>query len=283
MKTMFDKVTIIGMGFMGGSLGISMLDKKIAKRVTGLGRNLKRLQIARKKGAATDVTVDFKAGITGADLVIIALPVMMVPQAFMDIKPYLKKNTIVTDMGSVKGPIVDKIAIIDAGRNFVGSHPMVGSEKSGIENIKKEIYEKGVCVVTPGNKTDKKKAAVICRFWRLLGMNVIKMQPLEHDKCTAAVSHFPHLAAFAMVVSHEKEILKVKEVIGPGFKDLTRIAASNEELWAEIILMNKAAILKNIDTYVKHLAFLSMLIEKSRIEELKEYIKKSRILRESIK
>jgi len=280
---MFKKVTIVGMGLMGGSLGLSLLDKKITERVTGLGRNLKRLHIAKSKGAATDVTTDHKTGITGADLVVISLPVMMIPQAFMDIKPYLSKNTIVTDMGSVKGAIADKIGLFDTGRNFVGSHPMVGSEKAGIENMKEGLYDKGACIVTPGAQTDKKKAAAVIRLWKTLGMRVSTMTPLEHDKCIAGTSHFPHLAAFAMVVSHEKEILKNKDIIGPGFKDATRIAASNEALWAEIILMNKAEILRNVGAYVKQLAFLSDMIDKSKISDLKEYIKKSRILRESIK
>ena len=279
----FNKVVIIGMGLMGGSLGQSLLQKKIAAKVTGLGRNLKRLSIAKKQGAATDVTTDYKTAITGADLVVISLPVMMIPSAFKEMKPYLSKTTIVTDMGSVKGAIDEKIGLFDSGRNFVGSHPMVGSEKAGIENMKKGLYDKGVCIVTPGKKTDKKKASAVVRLWKALGMNVISMSPEEHDKCTAGISHFPHLAAFAMVVSHEKEILKNKLAIGPGFKDATRIAASNEELWAEIILMNKAEVLRNMDEYVRHLAFLSELIDSSRLDDLKEYIKKSRILRESIK
>ncbi len=283
MKPMFNKVTIVGMGLMGGSLGLSLLDKKLAKNVTGLGRNLKRLQIARKKGAATGVTTDYKTAVTGADLVVIALPVMMIPAAFKDIKPFLSKDTIVTDMGSVKGAICAKIGLFDTGRNFVGSHPMVGSEKAGVEFIIKGLYEKGVCIVTPEKRTDSKKSASITLLWEALGMKVIKMAPKEHDECTAAVSHFPHLAAFAMVVSHEGQIRKNKAVIGPGFKDSTRIAASNEELWSEIILMNKGEILKNIDLYIKQLVLLSGVINDSRLNELKEYIKKSRILRESIK
>jgi prephenate dehydrogenase len=283
MKSMFNKVTIIGMGIMGGSFGLSLLDKKLAKRVTGLGRNLKRLNIARKKGAATDVTTDYKTAVTGADLVVIALPVMMIPAAFKDIKPFLSKGAIVTDMGSVKGAIMSKVGLFDTGRNFVGSHPMVGSEKAGIEFIKKGLYEKGVCIVTPEKGTDGKKTAVITLLWEALGMKVIKMAPKEHDACAAAVSHFPHLAAFAMVVSSEGQIRKNKAAIGPGFKDSTRIAASNEEVWSEIILMNKAEILKNMDIYIKQLARLSGIIAGGRLDELKEYIKKSRILRESIK
>ncbi|MEI7542092.1 MAG: prephenate dehydrogenase [bacterium] len=283
MKPIYNKVTIVGMGLMGGSLGLSLLDKKIAANVTGLGRNIKRLQIAKSKGAATQVTTDYKIAITGANLVIIALPVMMIPVVFNKIKPYLSKTAIVTDMGSVKGAITEKIALFDTNRNFVGSHPMVGSEKAGIEYMKNNLYEKGVCIVTASAKTDKKKAEAVNKLWRLLGMRVIKMSPLEHDKCTAAISHFPHLAAFAMVAANEKNILTHKEAIGPGFKDSTRIAASNEELWAEIIIMNKTEILKNMKVYLNHLVFLSETIEKSRISELKQYIKKSRILRESIK
>jgi prephenate dehydrogenase len=279
----FKKIAIVGMGLMGGSLGFVLLRKKMSTQVVGLGRNIKRLNLAKANKAATLVTLDVEEAITGADLVVIALPVMLIPGAFNDIRPYLSKNAIVTDMGSVKSAIVGRIAKLDVNQNFIGSHPMVGSEKAGIENIKKDLYENGTCIVTPDKRSDRKKTAAIVKFWKAVGMNVIKMNPKEHDKCAAAISHFPHLAAFAMVVSRADEISRNKKTIGPGFKDFTRIAASNEELWSEIMIMNKNEILGNVSSFIRHLKMVSKMIENGKIKELKSYIKKSRILRESIK
>jgi prephenate dehydrogenase len=282
MAFKFKKAVIAGVGLMGGSLGLALRKYRLAKEVVGLGRNLKRLKIARLKGAADSVTTDIAAAVSGADLVIISLPVMMIPSMFRDIKPYLSAAAIVTDMGSVKGAIAGKISGFDSGNNYIGSHPMVGSEKAGVENIKKGLFEGGTCVVTPVNKTAKKNITKITSLWKSLKMRVIKMDPQEHDECMAGISHFPHLAAFAMVVAHEKEIKKCAPVIGPGFRDSTRIAASNEEIWAEIMLMNKKEVLKNIASYKKELDNLYGLLDNSRISELKEYIKRSKELRERL-
>jgi len=215
--------------------------------------------------------------------VVIALPVMMIPAMFADIKPYISKDTIVTDMGSVKGGIAEKISGLDPGNNFIGSHPVVGSEKSGVENIVSGLYEGGMCIVTPGKNSDKKKTAKIAVLWKELGMKVKKMTPREHDACMASLSHFPHLAVFAMVTASADALSKNKNAAGQGFKDSTRIAASNESIWPDIFLMNKKEVLKNIKAYNKELENLYGMIDSGRMDGLKSYIKNARELRESIK
>ncbi len=279
----FKKAVIIGMGLMGGSLGLALRKYKLAKEVVGLGRNIKRLNMAKAAGAADSVTVDVKDAVTGADLVVISLPVMMIPVMFKQIQPFLSKASIVTDMGSVKGSICSKISKFDTGRNFIGSHPMVGSEKAGVENIKNGLYENGTCIITADKGSDKKKAAAVSGLWKSLKMNIISMTPEAHDKCMAGISHVPHLAAFAMVSAQEKELLGNKKAIGPGFKDSTRIAGSNEEIWAEILLMNKKEVLENMKKYRAQLDLLASMIDGSRMAELKKYIAKARRLRDGIK
>jgi prephenate dehydrogenase len=278
-KLKFTKVAIIGMGFMGGSLGFDLNKLKTCGSVIGIGRNEGRLRKAKVKRACTHTTRHFEEGVKGADLVVISLPVLLIPQVFSRIKPYLEKHAIVTDMGSTKSDIVSKIDQIDSGRNFVGSHPMVGSEKTGILNIKPGLYKGGTCVVTPSKKTSKIAEKRIVAFWRALGMKVIVMSPEEHDRAAGRISHFPHLASFVMTNMAGDVISKNRQIIGPGFKDATRIAASSEDIWAEVFLSNKKEVLKDIDTAIEELDALSQMIYLNKVRELKEYIKKARLLR----
>jgi len=278
-KSKYSKVTIIGMGLMGGSLGRALLKKKLAKNVTGLGRNMSRLKVAKKKGAATHVTLDIEEGVKGADIVVISLPVMLIPSMFVQIQPFLDKKTIVTDMGSVKASIVETIKLFDRNRCFVGSHPMVGSEKTGIYNIKERLYEGGVCIVAGGNK---KKASKIAAFWKKAGMKVIPMAPSKHDKLISGVSHFPHLLSFMLINTQAGTINKNRSAIGPGFMDATRIAASGEDIWAEIMIANKKEVINNIKTAREELLKIKKMIAFNKMKGIKEYIRKARILRESL-
>jgi prephenate dehydrogenase len=279
----FGKVAIIGMGLMGGSFGYDLNRLKLCGNITGIGRNEGRLKKAKLKNAFTRTTRRFDEGVRGADLVVISLPVLLIPQVFAKIRPYLGKNTVVTDMGSTKGDIVSKIEQIDTGRNFVGSHPMVGSEKTGIQNLRPGMYRGGTCIVTPAQKTNKAFVKRIVSLWRALGMKVLTLSPQEHDRVIARVSHFPHLAAFVMVNMAKDAILKNRDAIGPGFRDSTRIGASNEDIWAEIFLSNKKEVLNDIDIAIEELDALSQMIYLNKVKELKEYIKKARVLRETVR
>lgn len=282
-KIKLTKVAIIGMGFMGGSLGFDLNRLKTCGAVMGIGRNEARLKTAKIKKACTHVTRHFEEGVKGADLVVICLPVLLIPAVFSRIKPYLEKDAVVTDMGSTKSDIVRKIDEIDTMRNFVGSHPMVGSEKTGVINLKPGLYRGGTCVVTPSNKTSGAALKKIIAFWKMLGMKVTVLSPEAHDRAVARISHFPHLASFIMATMAEEVINKNKEVIGPGFKDATRIAASSEDIWAEVFLSNKKEVLKDIDIAIEELDALSQMIYLNKVKELKDYIKKARLLREKLK
>lgn len=275
-------VAIIGMGFMGGSLGVILLRKKICSNVIGIGRNLKKLKLALKKKAATYITTDLKKGVKNADIVIISLPVNLIPASFMKIKPYLSENTIVTDMGSVKGVVIEKIGKVDDGRNFIGSHPMVGSEKAGIKNIIPEIFQNGTCIVTPEKNSDRQKLEKVEKFWELIGMKVVKMDAKHHDQLICRISHFPHIVSFLLTNMATKIIRENKEIIGRGFKDITRIAASDEEIWTDIFIANKIEILKNIDIAIEELDSLYQMIYLNKAKELKNYILNAKKLRVKI-
>ena len=283
MAFKFKKVAIVGAGLMGGSLGRLLLKKKLAGEVVAVGRSLKRLNEAKKLKAATSVTTDIEAGVKDADLVVICVPVALIPVMFMKMQHALGKNTIVTDMGSVKAGVVARISVIDKNRNFVGSHPMVGSEKTGIKNIREEMFAKGACIVTPEKNTDKRKTAKVIAFWKKLGMKVMQMGTEEHDKAVSGLSHLPHLLSFLLVNSQAGNIKKHPAAVGSGFKDMTRIAASGEEIWSEIFVMNKKELLRDIDAFINALDSVRGVIEFNKMDEIKDLIKKARLTREKIK
>ena len=274
-----NKVTIVGMGLMGGSLGRALIKKKIAKNVTGLGRNLKRLKLAKAKKAATSVTTDIEEAVQGADIVVISLPVLLIPSMFARMQPFLGKKSIVTDMGSVKGSVVNVIKSFDKGKCFVGSHPMVGSEKTGIKNIKENLYRGGTCIVTKAGS--KKKVNKVAAFWRGVGMKVTIMPVSKHDKLVSGISHFPHLLSFMLINTQQGIIRGNKNVIGQGFRDTTRIAASGEEIWSEIFVANKKEVIDDIKTARDELLKLKKMIAFNKLKKIKDYIKKARDLRET--
>lgn len=277
----FNNVAIIGMGLMGGSLGLSLVSGKLCGKVTGIGRNIGRLNKALAKKACHKITVSYEDGVKDADLVVISLPVFMIPAAFAAIRPYLKKSAIVTDMGSVKEMICGKIAQIDRAGCFTGSHPMAGSEKNGIENIIPGLYRDAVCIVTPGK--NKKAAGKVARFWKSLGMKVVSMKPVEHDEKTALISHAPHLMAFASVLAARGVIEKSPHVIGPGFKDHTRIAASDAEIWAEIFTANKRELLAALDAVVKQAQDMASMVEMNDMKALRGIINSAAELRRKVR
>lgn len=285
MKAGFKKVAIAGMGLMGGSLGRALLERKLAREVTGVGRNMKKLKLAVEKKAATSVTTDYKAGFTGADLIVLSVPVDMIPVIFRDNYRFMDPSCVVTDMGSVKGAIVGEIEKIEKSfhgrRNiFVGSHPMVGSEKTGIANSFAGMFEGGTCIITPTVNTDKKRVEVIRTVWKALGMKTVEMTPQEHDEKISGVSHLPHMLAFLLSNMESGVINNDREIIGNGFRDATRIGASSEEIWSGIFVENRRALSADIDRAINGLNKMKTLLAGSDINGLKRYIRNARKTRE---
>jgi len=282
MSFKYNKITIAGMGFMGGSLGIEIHKRKLARVIKGYSGDIDRLKIAQHKGAITDYTTDIEDAVKYSDIVFICQNVLSIPAKYKQMYKYIESKTAVTDIGSVKGYIVDSIRNTDRHRLFVGSHPMVGSEKRGIENIRQHLYEGGVCIITPDKYTDPKKAAVIKDFWTTIGMETIELAPNVHDSYVAGISHLPHLLAFALTNSQKNIIKNYKNVIGPGFKDTTRIAASGEEIWSEIFMANSKELIKKTDEYLKEVRRFRSAVDKKQKAKIVSMIKNSRVLREAL-
>ncbi len=282
MSFKYNKITIAGMGFMGGSLGLEIQKKKLARVVKGFSKDAERLNIACQKGAITDFTTNIEDAVKYSDIVVLCQNVTLIPEKYKEMYPYIEAKTAVTDVGSVKKYIVDNIRRTDKHRLFVGSHPMVGSEKRGVNNIKDNLYEGGVCIVTPDKYSDKKKTGIIKDFWRAMGMETIELSPAGHDGYVAGISHLPHLLAFALTNSQKDIITNLKKVIGKGFKDTTRIAASGEEIWSDIFITNNKELVKKTDAYIREVRKLRALVAGRKRLRLMKIIKSSRLLREAL-
>jgi len=272
MSRLFEKAAIIGTGLIGGSLGGIMRRDGIAGRVVGIGRSKDNLDNALGRGLIDEAQTDAKKGVQGADLVVLCCPVGKFEEVARLIKPYLRDQAVVTDVGSVKGALAHRLEdIFHLKARYVPAHPIAGSERSGAEAADLELFRGAKCILTPTAKTDTRALGLVTDLWEATGAIVERMTPEEHDMILAAVSHMPHVAAFALVDAVESmpEGEKALGYAAGGFKDTTRIAASHEDVWRDICLLNRQNIIKTLDAYHEALWRLRDIIESGDAEALR--------------
>jgi prephenate dehydrogenase len=236
MNVHWPTVAIVGVGLIGGSLGRALLARKLAKRVIGVGRSQASLDTARRAGAVTETSLD-PAAVAEADLVVVTTGVRSIPRLLDAVDQAIGTGTLVTDAGSTKASIVaawEKRRKSRRGR-FVGSHPLAGSHRRGPEAADAELFTGRVTVVTPAAATPPADVAAIGEFWSALGATVYMMSPRDHDRIVAATSHAPHVMAAAIAVATPPATLPFT---AGGWRDTTRIAGGDAELWADILLDN---------------------------------------------
>ncbi len=248
---MFNKVTIAGLGLIGGSIALSLRNKIPNINIVGITRNIDSLPRTPKIECFNKITnYDNLEHLKGSDIVVISTIVSAIPTTFKTIKKFITHNTIVTDVGSVKEWVIKEIN----DKYFLGSHPMAGSEKSGIENSDPEIFENSLCVITPYRNSEK-QIEKVSNFWKTLGMKVLVLPPDIHDKIVAETSHFVHLISF--IISSVLSQSDFSEnlfygVFGKGLLDTTRISNSNPNLWVDILQKNKQNVLKIFDKFIEY-------------------------------
>ncbi len=233
----FNKIAIIGMGLIGGSLALFIKKNKLAGQVVGVARHKATLDLAIKRRAIDRGSLSLDI-IKGAELVILATPVDNLLDSRKQILKIAGKDCLITDVGSTKSEIVSLLE--KTFPNYLGSHPLAGSEKSGIVNANADIFKGSLCILTPTGKTRKNALARIKKLWARAGARVILLSPEEHDRILSFTSHLPHIVSFSLINSIPVEFLKFAS---GGLKDTTRIAASNPKLWKGIFRTNKVATL----------------------------------------
>lgn len=249
----FGKVVVFGTGLIGGSFALALKEAGAVEEVVGFGRTPSTLRAAQALGVIDRAGINPAHEIPDADIVLVATPVAQMPEIFARIVPYLGPNTIVTDGGSTKGDVVAAARAAFRGHigKFVPAHPIAGAENSGPAAARADLYRGKKVVVTalPENKDDRLDR--VKRAWALCGADVYELTPEAHDRVFAAVSHLPHLLSYALV--HDLAVRDDAELFftfaASGFRDFTRIAASHPEMWRDICLANRVALLEELDRY----------------------------------
>ncbi len=249
---MFQKVTVVGVGLIGGSLARVLKEKGLAQTIIGTGRSRESLEKALALGVI-DRTGDLSDGVVDADLVVLAAPVGSFEKIAQEIGPRLKPGAIVTDVGSVKGALARRIeGLLPASIRYVAGHPIAGKERFGVAESSAALFRGAACILTPTDKTDPDALALVRAIWTAAGARVIEMDPDLHDHIFAAVSHLPHVAAFALMCAVAELNADGADYLGfsgAGFKDFTRIAASSPEMWRDICLLNRDNLIEMIDRF----------------------------------
>ncbi len=254
-------VTIIGAGLLGGSAALAIKARDPQVHVAGVGRRRKSLDEALRVGAIDSAHFDAGEVAGLSDLVILATPVRAFSPHLRSIAGKLKRGALVTDVGSTKAQVVRNAErILGKGGPFVGSHPMAGSERKGPSHADANLFDGATCIVTPTKNTPARLVGRAKRLWRSLGMRVLEMPPVSHDKAVANVSHLPHAIASLLMLLPDKAELSAA---GPGFRDMTRLASGDPEVWRDIMLTNRTAILRAIDRMDDSLVHLRDLVEMS--------------------
>ena len=278
---MFNKVAIMGVGLMGGSLGMAMKKHRLAEHVIGVSAHASSLEEAVKNKAIDIGYTEIEKGVKEADLVILATPVDTILKLFALINPHLKRGCLVTDLGGTKSSIVEA-----AEKNlsnpsfFIGSHPLAGSEKQGVSFARPDLFEKSFCIVTPTAKTNPMAKEKIRYLWTKIGADVKFLSPEEHDEILAYISHLPHLIAYGLMEAIPKEFIPYA---AQGLKDSTRIAASSPQVWSDICLNNSTNVLKSLDEFVKNLFHFRKAVVDQDDKSLIEHFTKAKEKREELK
>ena len=249
------KVTIVGVGLLGGSIGLSLRASEFDGQIVGVGRRQSSLDLAMEVGTVDAVTLDPAAGAAGADLIILATPVGSFERLMTAIKPSVKRTAIVTDVGSTKREVVAAgERVLGRGGPFVGSHPMAGSENRGPGFARADLFAGATCILTPTGRTPAAKVGRVEAMWRTLNMRTLRMTPAAHDKAVARVSHLPQvLASLLMLLPGDSDL----DVAATGFRDATRLAGSDPAMWRDILMTNRKPIAAAIAAMGKRMAKLA--------------------------
>lgn len=268
MAVHFRQVVIIGVGLIGGSLGMIIRRQGLADQVVGVGRRVENLKTAVALGAIDRYVADPQEAVCGADLVILATPVDTYERHLREWAHCLSAGAIVSDVGSVKGTLVERSeSAMPSGVHFVGAHPIAGKEKTGVAAGSDQLFRGARCILTPTKRTDSTALDRVTQLWGETGSIVLTMDPHVHDQILGAVSHLPHVAAFALMNAladlrdQQLSSLDLAGHSGGGLRDTTRIAASSSEMWRDIFFWNRDNVVSYIDKYMRALEELKQLIK----------------------
>ena len=269
---MFEQLGLIGCGLMGGSFALALKKAGLVKRVVGYSKSPSTTERARLMGVIDIEAPSALLAVSGADIVLIAVPVAATEATFKAIKHLVTPNVLIMDVGSTKRDVIDaaRRALREHVGTFVPAHPIAGKEVSGVEHADAELYVGRQVILTPIERTQTVQLQKAVDVWTALGCRVLKMSPEQHDAAFAAVSHLPHLIAFALMnsISGQPQGKDYLTLAGPGFRDFTRIAASDPKVWRDIFASNREELLEQSKIFQRNLQALELIISSGNTEAL---------------
>ncbi len=266
----FSRLSILGVGLLGGSIGLAVKSIVSNCKIIGYGHRQTTLDTALSIGAIDEGCDDLASAVRDADLVILCTPVGLFDSLTAELVPHLKPGAVVTDVGSTKRSIVRSAErLMPPHAHFVASHPIAGSEKRGVEFASADLFQQALCITTPTPRTNPGALEQVEAFWRELGMRLIRLSPEEHDHTLAEVSHLPHALAAIMVHLPTDPAMKL---VGKGFLDLTRIAGGDGGLWRDIFLDNRDNLVAGLELAQKQIVRLQEMLERGDGDALRKWL-----------
>jgi prephenate dehydrogenase len=271
----FRKVALIGVGLLGGSLGLALRARRLAEDVHGFVRRSEVIASAESAGVVDRATTNLGAAVAGADLVILCSPLGQMPALMQALAPHLASGAIVTDVGSAKTLVVEQLEPLAeaAGAWFVGSHPMAGSERSGFQASRADLFEKALCVVTPTLRTHAPAQERVEALWRGVGANLLTLSPQQHDELVSRSSHLPHVVAAGLVnyVLSPSHTRIQATLCATGFRDTTRVAGSSPEMWRDIAAANRQYLSRALGVLVADLQEFQRALDENDLATIEDF------------
>ena len=276
---MFNQLGLIGCGLMGGSFALALRKAGLVKRIIGYSKSPSTTERARRMGVIDDAAESALQAVAGSDIVLLAVPVAATESTFKAIRHLVEPHVLVMDVGSTKRDVVDaaRRALRERIASFVPAHPIAGKESAGIENADAALFSGRQVIITPLPQTAPELVQRATDVWSAIGAQVLKMTPENHDAAFAAVSHLPHVLAFAYFSSvvNQPAGRDYLSLAGPGFRDFTRIAASNPEIWRDILVANREEVLKQSQLFRQALDALELVMRSGNADALEDLIRSS--------
>jgi len=276
----WQQITLVGVGLLGGSLGLAARKRRLASRVIGFVRRQASVAECEQAGACDKAEVNLEAAVRGSDFIVFCTPLAQMRELAERMLPAIKREAVITDVGSVKGSVVTELEPLfaRAGAYFVGSHPMAGAEKTGVSAANAELFQKAVCAVTPTGATNADALQRVEDFWRNFGALPIRMSAEKHDDLVSRSSHLPHvvaaeLANYVLSPVHPKEQAML---CANGFRDTTRIASGSPEMWRDICLANRVNLARVLGVFIEDLQEFQIALNNGDTKAVEEFFSQAK-------
>jgi prephenate dehydrogenase len=281
----WEKIALVGVGLLGGSIGLAAKKRGLARTVEGFVRRPQSIAECLKAGAVDRADCDLNGVVSGADLIILCTPIAQMTALVTKMLPVLAPGALLTDVGSVKAPVVAELEplLLQAQAHFIGSHPMAGSEKMGVASARADLFETAICAITPTAHSVPSWIERLETFWKDLGAHPLRLTPDLHDDLVSRSSHLPHVVASELanyvlspIHSREQGLLCAN-----GFRDTTRIAAGSPEMWREICLANRRNLARVLGVFIEDLQEFRLALERQDLQAIEEFFKQAKERRDA--